>query len=108
MIDEAERLALLIEIRRLIGTLPHRPDELEFVGEVEQRIACLYLRLEMLEEAGDWWVRAAREAEKYNQIFEAKVYLQSAVKRLPNVLAPRRELQRVTARLEQLQKSSQQ
>lgn len=100
----ATELAFLKEIKRLIESLPQRPGELGFAGETEQRIAVLYLRVGDEVAAGDWWVRAAAEAERYNQIGEAKTILELAVEKLPQHLSLRRELVRVTEREAELWK----
>lgn len=97
-------LPLMKEIKRLIESLPQRPDELGFAGETEQRIASYYLRLGDETAAGDWWVRAAAEAEKYNQISEARTILEMARDKLPAHLGVRRELKRVSAIIEALER----
>jgi hypothetical protein len=93
--NEHDRLATLVEIRRLVKTLPTRPDEFGFAGQVEQHIAVLYLRLGELAEAGEWWIRAAQQAEKYNQILQAQAYLSVAMEKVPDHLRVRREFDRV-------------
>lgn len=100
----SSELALLREIKRLIESLPQRPDELGFAGETEQRIAGYYLRLGDETSAGDWWVRAALEAERYHQLGEARTILEVAIEKLPAHLALRRELVRLKSIEESLNK----
>jgi hypothetical protein len=95
----SSRVALLREIKRLIESLPQRPDELGFAGETEQRIAIYYLRLGDEVAAGDWWVRAALEAERYGQLTEGCTILELAIEKLPQHLALRRELARLKERV---------
>jgi hypothetical protein len=89
----------MIAIRRLIESLPRKPDELGFAGQTEQQIAILYRAIGEEQDAGNWWVRAAIEAEKYNQLYQARAYLMTALERLPNHLGVRREFDRIQKRL---------
>lgn len=91
---------LMRAIKTLIESLPRKPDELGHAAQTEQRIAVFYLRLGDETAAGDWWVRAALEAEKYHQIYEAKLMLDRAARELPNHLSVRRESKRITERYE--------
>src|SRR5688572_4529880 len=91
-------MGLMRAIKALIESLPQKPDELGHAGHTEQRIAVFYLRLGDEGAAGDWWVRAALEAEKYNQILSAKLMLDRAAKTLPTHLGVQREWRRVTER----------
>lgn len=89
------------EIQRQIRALSlRRQEEIGLAGAEEQLIANLYFRLGDMEASGEWWVRAAQEAERFGQLVIAHQRLVIACRNIPTHLALRRELNRLAKKLE--------
>jgi hypothetical protein len=95
VLSVSEKILAMRRLKRLLEEFPRMQAAGDRTGYLEQKIASLYVETGELGLAGEWFVRAALQAEGCERPLRAIAILRGARRVVPDHLGVARELRRL-------------